>query len=187
VSGAAFCATLLPRIPPERNVPITMLRHTILPLALLALLSLGSCYDNPTVIPDKTPAQAWTETAFETYSKEKVLPGDELPTVMSIDLYERGTGKEVLKGDQVSVHYTGWVKNTEVIFDSSHNRPSPISFKLGAGRVIAGWELGIEGMQVGTRARLHIPSGLGWGTRGADAAIPPNSDVVFDVEVVATK
>ena len=99
---------------------------------------------------------------------------------------EEGTGAQAVAGKTVSVHYTGKFQDGR-IFDSSVSRGEPISFKLGAGQVIKGWDEGIAMMRVGGKAQLIIPSDLAYGERGAGGVIPPNATLVFDVELVAVK
>ena len=92
-----------------------------------------------------------------------------------------GTGDVAVVGKNVSVHYTGWLENGKK-FDSSVDRGQPFSFPLGAGRVIKGWDEGVQGMKVGGKRKLTIPSDLGYGSRGAGGVIPPNATLIFDVE-----
>jgi FKBP-type peptidyl-prolyl cis-trans isomerase len=99
---------------------------------------------------------------------------------------EAGTGVQALSGMMVRVHYTGKLPNGKV-FDSSIPRGEPIEFKLGAGRVIKGWDEGIALMKVGGKATLTIPPQLGYGERGAGGVIPPNATLIFDVELVSAK
>jgi FKBP-type peptidyl-prolyl cis-trans isomerase len=96
-----------------------------------------------------------------------------------------GTGAEAQPGKTVFVHYTGKLENGTV-FDSSISRGKPLDFPLGAGIVIEGWELGISGMKVGGKRTLTIPPELGYGSRDM-GAIPPNSTLIFDVELVDVK
>jgi FKBP-type peptidyl-prolyl cis-trans isomerase len=88
------------------------------------------------------------------------------------------------KGEGVLVHYTGWLTNGDS-FDSSRGKGKPFKFPLGQGRVIQGWERGVEGMQVGEKRLLKIPSELGYGERDM-GRIPPNSPLMFEVELLAT-
>ena len=94
-----------------------------------------------------------------------------------------GTGDVAVAGKTVSVHYTGWLENGKK-FDSSVDRGQPFSFPLGAGRVIKGWDEGVQGMKVGGKRKLTIPSDLGYGSRGAGGVIPPNATLTFDVELL---
>lgn len=99
-----------------------------------------------------------------------------------------GTGAEAKAGNKVSVHYTGWLDqsgNKGTKFDSSVDRGTPFNFPLGAGMVIKGWDEGVQGMKVGGKRTLLIPSELGYGARGAGGAIPPNASLIFDVELLS--
>lgn len=101
-----------------------------------------------------------------------------------------GSGAEAVSGKSVSVHYTGWLnKGGEKgeKFDSSLGRGRPFEFPLGAKRVIQGWDEGVAGMKVGGKRVLYIPSKLGYGDRGAGGAIPPNADLIFEVELLEVK
>mgnify|MGYP006077791313 FL=1 len=101
-------------------------------------------------------------------------------------ILQNGTGTQATKGATVSVHYKGQLTDGTV-FDSSYKRKEPIEFALGMGQVIAGWDEGVSLLKVGDKARFVIPSNLGYGSRGAGGAIPPNANLIFDVELVSVK
>ena len=94
-----------------------------------------------------------------------------------------GEGAVAEAGQYVSVHYTGWLLNGKK-FDSSKDRNDPFEFGLGQRQVIAGWDEGVQGMKVGGTRKLTIPPELGYGARGAGRDIPPNSILVFEVELL---
>ena len=96
---------------------------------------------------------------------------------------KEGTGDAAKAGDQVSVHYTGWLKDGKK-FDSSVDRGEPFGFKLGAGQVIKGWDEGVQGIKVGGKRKLIIPPELGYGSRGAGSVVPPNAELTFEVELL---
>ncbi len=102
-----------------------------------------------------------------------------------------GEGAEAKAGQHVTVHYTGWLRNddgsTGAKFDSSKDRNDPFQFSLGGGQVIKGWDEGVQGMKVGGKRKLMIPPDLGYGKRGAGNAIPPDSELIFEVELLKIK
>ena len=102
---------------------------------------------------------------------------------LQITVNQEGSGERAEIGMSVSVHYTGKLEDG-TIFDSSIPRGTPFTFTLGAGQVIKGWDLGVEGMTVGEKRNLVIPPHLGYGVRGAGATIPPNATLIFDVELL---
>lgn len=97
-----------------------------------------------------------------------------------------GTGAEAVKGKMVEVHYTGTLENGEV-FDTSLRRNEPFRFPLGAGRVIEGWDEGVQGMKEGGKRKLVIPSKLAYGVEGVPGAIPPGETLTFEVELLKVK
>jgi len=101
------------------------------------------------------------------------------------DLIE-GTGKTVAKGALITAHYTGWLEDgTE--FDSSHSRGKPFQCVIGTGRVIQGWDQGMMGMKVGGKRKLMVPSHLAYGARQMGPLIKPNSDLVFEIELLKVR
>jgi FKBP-type peptidyl-prolyl cis-trans isomerase FkpA len=112
------------------------------------------------------------------------------PTKLTINDRKLGDGPAAAAGEPVLVHYTGYLydpaapANKGAKFDSSLERPAPLGFIIGAGRVIKGWDEGIIGMKVGGQRTLVIPPDKAYGEQGAGALIPPNSTLVFDVELM---
>eukprot|EP00927_Polykrikos_kofoidii_P070356 TRINITY_DN664_c0_g1_i1.p1 TRINITY_DN664_c0_g1~~TRINITY_DN664_c0_g1_i1.p1 ORF type:complete len:352 (-),score=40.26 TRINITY_DN664_c0_g1_i1:25-951(-) len=88
------------------------------------------------------------------------------------------------KGDNLTMHYTGTLAATGAKFDSSLDRGTPFSFRIGVGQVIQGWDEGVMKMSLGEKATLQIPSAMGYGEQGAGGVIPPNADLVFEVELL---
>lgn len=137
------------------------LRH----VALLSVLLLGACGGPPP------------------------YTGGDVADLQRIDV-TAGEGPAAAAGDEVSVHYTGWLYDQTAPdkrgaqFDSSRDRGQPFVFELSAGRVIRGWDEGVAGMQRGGTRELHIPAWLGYGDRGAGRAIPPGASLVFEVELL---
>lgn len=125
--------------------------------------------------------------SIELVNEEKdKMQGKEIKELIITD-NKVGEGREAEKGLTVTVHYTGWLyekgeKTSK--FDSSVDRREPFSFVLGVGQVIKGWDQGVSGMQVGGSRTIIIPSDMGYGSRGAGNVIPPNSDLIFDVELI---
>lgn len=138
------------------------------------LVMLLASFSAPTIIGCTPPAE----------------PPSEPPAELVITQLASGEGDAIAAGSTAVVHYTGWLFDPAAAdrkgakFDSSRDRGQPFSFPLGAGRVIQGWDRGVEGMQVGEQRRLFIPPALGYGSRGAGNVIPPNATLVFDVELL---
>jgi FKBP-type peptidyl-prolyl cis-trans isomerase len=152
-----------------------MIKHPLfLPLAVL----LAACIFSTTAYPEQA---APTQTKMETGNMTELIKTD----------VKLGTGDVATAGKNVAVHYTGWLYDAEAPdhhgkkFDSSRDRNEPFIFPLGGGRVIKGWDVGVEGMKIGGMRTLIIPASMGYGARGAGGVIPPNATLVFDVELLA--
>ena len=117
----------------------------------------------------------------KTFALEDVI----INAVITIEDIVVGEGETAEAGQKVTVHYTGMFEDGET-FDTSVGR-GPFSFPLGAGRVIKGWDMGVAGMKVGGKRKLVIPSELGYGSRGAGDVIPPDTTLVFEVELLSVE
>ena len=118
---------------------------------------------------------------------DKIAAGfDETASGLRYKVIQKGDGKKAQRGNTVSVHYKGQLADGTV-FDSSYKRNAPLDFQVGVGQVIAGWDEGICLLNVGDKARLVIPSDLGYGSAGAGGVIPPDATLVFDVELMGVK
>ena len=127
------------------------------------------------------------EKATQKALLDKVAAGyEETTSGIRYQILQKGEGKKATKGAGVSVHYKGQLLDGTV-FDSSYKRKQPIDFNVGVGQVIAGWDEGIQLLQVGDKARFVIPSDLAYGAAGAGGVIPPNATLIFDVELMNVK
>jgi FKBP-type peptidyl-prolyl cis-trans isomerase len=140
-------------------------------LCLAAALGMAACLGS----------ESKEEVKDNSNVKEKKV-GD---AVLKIEDLKVGEGKEAKAGDVVEVHYTGWLTNGKK-FDSSVGQ-KPLQFKLGAKKVIQGWDEGVAGMKVGGKRKLTIPPELAYGAAGAGDDIPPNATLVFEVELLKIK
>jgi peptidylprolyl isomerase len=121
---------------------------------------------------------------MSTAKPEVDFPGGEPPADLQITDIKVGDGAEAKAGDFVQVHYVGVAYSTGEEFDSSYDRGDPLGFQLGAGRVIAGWDQGVQGMKVGGRRQLVIPPHLAYGDRGAGNVIAPGETLIFVCDLV---
>jgi FKBP-type peptidyl-prolyl cis-trans isomerase len=160
-----------------------MKHRTLLAAASLTILS--SLAAGPALAQNK-PADKPTEKK-EKPAMEKP-EGKEVVTSSGLKYVDQKTGEgdEAKAGDVVTVHYTGWLTDGKK-FDSSLDRNQPFTFQLGAGQVIEGWDKGVAGMKVGGKRKLTIPPGLAYGNRAVGGVIPPNSTLVFEVELLGVK
>src|SRR4051812_2460989 len=115
------------------------------------------------------------------------FPDGPPPTDLEITDVVEGDGAEATAGSTVQVHYVGVAHSTGEEFDASYNRGEPLSFRLGVGQVIAGWDQGVQGMKVGGRRRLVIPPPPGYGDRGAGGVIKPGETLIFVVDLVGVR
>ncbi len=116
------------------------------------------------------------------------MPEEAITTPSGLKYVElvEGTGATPGTGQATTVHYTGWLTNGTK-FDSSVDRGEPFTFPIGMGRVIKGWDEGVATMKVGGKRKLIIPPSLGYGARGAGNVIPPNAELVFEVELLGVQ
>lgn len=127
-----------------------------------------------------------------TSTKDATVMSERIKEFEKIDT-QVGEGREAEAGLTVIVHYTGWLYDPSADdkkgqkFDSSVDRGQPFEFPLGQGMVIQGWDQGFAGMKIGGKRTLMIPSEMGYGARGAGGVIPPNADLIFDVELLDLK
>jgi len=158
-----------------------MMRITALVVVLVLALVVCGC-------KSQQPEEAKEVDAVDAARKSGTPTGNEVVTMDSgleyIDV-KVGEGAEAKAGQTVSVHYTGWLVDGSK-FDSSVDRGQPFEFPLGGGSVIKGWDEGVAGMKIGGVRKLIIPSDLGYGSRGA-GLIPPNSTLIFEVELLGVK
>jgi FKBP-type peptidyl-prolyl cis-trans isomerase FkpA len=161
---------------PRLSVPAWPLAAAMLAMAATA----GHAVAQNTATP---PATAGASTTLASKIGAKVTELKKIDVTV-------GSGTEAVAGKTVTVHYTGWLYDPAAAdghgakFDSSLDRKVPFSFILGAGKVIKGWDEGVAGMKVGGKRTLVIPPQMGYGERGAPGVIPPNSTLIFDVELL---
>jgi len=122
--------------------------------------------------------------ALERKRPEIEFPEGEPPSALVVTDEIVGDGPEASSGSTVTAHYVGVAFSTGEEFDASWNRGTPLQFRLGTGQVIAGWDQGVQGMKVGGRRQLTIPSHLAYGERGAGARIAPGETLIFVCDLV---
>ncbi len=111
----------------------------------------------------------------------------DIPFELGIEEIVVGDGDEATSGKKVTVHYVGCSFSSGEEFDASWNRGEPFAFKLGKGQVIPGWDAGVQGMKVGGRRKLTVPSAMAYGARGAGGVIKPHEPLVFVVDLLSVE
>ena len=170
------------------------MKKVILPVLLMvsvfAGFALSQTKRKPVVRRTKTTVVTRTVTPTKVVTTKMVAVKKSAaittPSGLTYIVTQPGTGAQLKAGDMVTVHYTGLLTNG-VKFDSSLDRNDPISFALGEGKVIKGWDEGLQKLRVGDRATLFIPPSIGYGSRGAGGVIPPDATLIFIIEVVGVQ
>lgn len=152
---------------------------------LFSALTMTSCGQK-----DAATEESLADVGDTTQLSEGAAETMEVITELQITDVVEGDGATANAGQQIVVHYTGWLydpsqpENKGEKFDSSVDRGDPFVFPLGAGRVIRGWDEGFAGMQIGGKRILVIPPAMGYGERGAGGVIPPNATLMFEVDLL---
>jgi peptidylprolyl isomerase len=133
------------------------------------------------VAQEKEKNQQQEKIAKELADKKKLAKKDESGLMVYIE--KEGKGRKPKRGETITVHYTGYLTNGKK-FDSSVDRGTPFTFKVGVGQVIAGWDKGLLQMKEGEKAILYIPYYMAYGDRAVGNVIPPKSDLIFEVELL---
>lgn len=127
-----------------------------------------------------------TQTIPQLTAEPSLTNNQTVITKLKIEDITVGTGAEVKSGDTIVINYKGTLQDGTQ-FDSSYDRGQPFETKIGVGMVIKGWDVGVLGMKVGGKRRLTIPSDMAYGAQGAGSAIPPNSPLIFELELLSVK
>lgn len=173
-----------------------MLKNTLSLLVTVAFVFTGCASQKGETVDEAGASGMQSETEMQSGAEgvdqnpQGVIEVIEMANGLTIQVLSEGQGPEIRNGQQAYVHYTGWLydenapENKGAKFDSSRDRGELLDFALGTGRVIQGWDSGILGMKVGERRILTIPPDLGYGSRDIGGGlIPPNSTLLFDVEL----
>lgn len=160
-------------------------------IAVCAVGALAQTTKKRTVKRTTTTKRGATTVKRTTVTKKPVVKpvkqeGVTTASGLTFIVTKRGDGVPVKAGDEVIVNYTGLLTNGQK-FDSSLDRNQPFSFTVGAGRVIKGWDEGLQQLKVGDHATLIIPAAIGYGARGAGGVIPPDATLIFLIEVLGVK
>ncbi|GMH78408.1 hypothetical protein TrVE_jg10580 [Triparma verrucosa] len=168
-----------------------MLKKSLLPLCLLSTsLLLSTSYTPPSLTRTsflKLSTLSTLTLLNPTLAYASESDFTETPSGLKYKVMKQGTGSKPSPGSMVKAHYTGWLDdfNSEKKFDSSYDRSRPFSFKVGTGQVIKGWDEVILDMEVGEKRQVIIPSGLGYGERGAGGIIPGGATLYFEMELLS--
>lgn len=200
-NGSQFFITHVPT--PWLDGKHTVFGHVIEGQNVVDSIAQGDKIEKVSIVRVGNEAESWDAVkVFETFNAEKAKRIEEArrkaeealanETVgfertasgLFYKITHKGNGKKAEAGKKVSVHYTGMLLD-KTVFDSSYRRNQPLSFTVGVGQVIEGWDEGILLLEEGDKARLVIPSDLAYGSRGAGGVIPPNAPLIFDVELVS--
>ena len=152
---------------------------------VVAVVVLYAAYAFRPSLESLAPSEQAEEQTIEPVAQEAEEVSMENVTELQIEDITVGDGEEAVAGKTITVHYTGTLTDGTK-FDSSKDRGTPFSFNLGAGQVIQGWDQGFEGMKVGGVRKLTIPPAMGYGASGA-GPIPPNSTLIFEVELLGVE
>jgi len=164
-------------------------RTTTIFLALVMAAGVGACGQQSGDAVDAAEAIETTEEQAMSESSNTESESFEIAPGLTARILKNGHGRAAEAGDYVDVHYTGWFHDAESEdgrgekFDSSVDRDQRFNFSLGAGQVIKGWDQGVIGMLIGEKRELTIAPELAYGERGYPGAIPPNSTLIFEVEL----
>ena len=163
--------------------------RNIIVAVILATFTVGCSQEPAEEVPNPEPAAAPAVIEEEAVTATMNVEVIEITTGLTARVLRAGDGQVAEYGDNVVVHYTGWLfddtaeNNRGAKFDSSVDRGEHFQFPLGAGRVIKGWDQGVAGMAIGELRELTIAPEMGYGDRGAGSVIPPGASLVFEVEL----
>lgn len=164
-----------------------LVARVLVPTVTFAAVASLACAKNeaPASVDAPPPLELPTTAAAPSATTSESAPAPDAGASWVTDLVV-GTGAEATGGKKVTVHYTLWLEKNMKQLETSRDR-KPKSFRLGAGQVIKGWDLGVEGMKVGGKRKLVVPPQLGYGGAGAPPTIPGNATLVFEIELLDVK
>ena len=165
------------------------MRRTSHALAVLAALLLVGCQQGKSNEPAQTPAPPSGAPKAEAPATPPAATGQVITTTSGLKYEDLNVGNGPIAEDgmRVTVNYTGWLTNGTKFDSSLDSGRQPLTLVLGAGQVIRGWDEGLKGMRVGGKRKLTIPPDLAYGAQGAGDVVPPNSTLIFEVELLDAK